>query len=110
MKILWKMNLVAVTLLGVAAAIPKIMRMPQEVQFFQSVGLGAIAVVAFGVLQLVGAGMLIPEKTRTTGAMLVAATFLGSAVMVLASGQLAFGAVSMLPVVLAALLARKPTP
>jgi hypothetical protein len=109
MNILWNTNLVVVTLLGIAAALPKLMRTPQEVQFFQSVGLGSAAVVAFGILQLAGGVLLIFQKTRTIGAAVVAATFLGSTVMLFASRQAAFGVVSLVPVVMAGFLTLKRT-
>lgn len=104
MNILRKINFALVTLLGFTAAIPKIMRVPSEVGFFENVGLGADSVVVFGLLQLAGALLMVSLKTRMWGASVVAGTFLGSAVMLLLSGEIAFGLVSGLPVVMAAVV------
>ncbi len=103
---LLRVNLVVITLLSILAAVPKLIRVPQELDFFAGVGLGPAAVVIFGAIQLIGGVLLIRGKTRRLGAMITAAMFLGSAVMVLASGQWMFGIVSLVPVVLAMLLAR----
>ena len=107
MNILRKINLVLVTVLGIAAGIPKIMRMPNEVEFFETAGLGADLVVVFGLLQLAGGLLLVSQKTRIWGASVVAVMFLGSAVMLLVTGEIAFGFVSVLPGLMAAIVIKE---
>ena len=64
MDTLRTINLVLVTVLSLAAGLPKIGRISQEVQFFADTGLGTSALVVFGVLQLAGGAMLIFRKSR----------------------------------------------
>lgn len=106
MKNLFTVNLVLVTLLGIAAAIPKLLRLPQEVTFFGNVGLPEGAVLLFGLVQLAGGMLLVVRRTRPWGAAVTAATFLASAVMVFLSGNTVFGLVSILPVLMASLVLR----
>lgn len=116
MDALRKINLVLVTALSITAGLPKIGRIPQEVQFFADTGCGTSALVAFGILQLGGGAMLIFRSSRVPGAVVAAVMFLASAVMLLRSGEVAFGLVSLLPVVMAAIVAggagsrQNPTP
>ncbi len=84
-------------LLGVAAGFVKIIRMPQELDFFQAVGLSEWSLVLFGVAQLCGGVLLIFRRSRLAGAVISAIMFLASAIMVFITGELGFGAVSMLP-------------
>ena len=107
MNILRKINLVLVTVLSIAAGIPKIMQIPNEVGFFETVGLGANSVVVFGLLQLAGGLLLVSQKTRMWGASVVALMFLGSAAMLLLTGAIAFGFVSVLPVLMAAIVIKE---
>jgi len=87
-------------LLGGAAGAAKVARVPQEVAFFESMGLGVWFVIAFGALQLAGAIALVVPRVRRAGAMLSAAMFLASAIMLFVSGAIPFGLISLLPVAL----------
>ena len=100
MSLLQKVNLVLVTVLTIAAGIPKIMRIPAEVNFFQDAGLGETALLVFGLFQMTGGILLIFRKTRSWGAIQVALSFLLSAVMVFMSGQIMFGLVSLVPILM----------
>jgi hypothetical protein len=100
MNILRRINLILVTVLSLAAAIPKIAQIPGEVEFFNSMGLGKGALLMFGALQLAGGALLVFGKTRLWGASVAALAFLGSAVMLFLNGQSSFGAVSLLPVIM----------
>jgi hypothetical protein len=104
MRVLRTLNLVLVTALGIAAAVPKLLQMPPEVAFFQAAGLGSIAVVAFGLVQLAAGLLTALPATRKRGATLLAAAFLASAVMLMITGQVAFGLFSLLPVVMAVIV------
>ncbi len=52
-------------LLNLAAAIPKIIQMPQELEFLGTIGLSAIGVSLLGIAQLTG-GCIIPWKSTRT--------------------------------------------
>lgn len=84
-------------LLGAAAGLVKIIRMPQELEFFQAVGLSELSLVLFGVAQLSGGVLLIFRRSRLAGAVISAIMFLASAIMVCVTGALGFGAISLLP-------------
>ncbi len=101
MNLARKINLVLLVLLGAAAGFAKVTQAPPEIAFFQGVGLGALVVIAFGVLQLVGAVLLAFKKTRLIGAILLDVTFSLSVVIILMTGQIGFALVSVIPVLMA---------
>ena len=101
MNLARKINLVLLILLGGAAGLAKVTQAPPEIAFFAGLGLGAIVVVVFGVLQLAGAVSLIFAKTRFIGAILLDVTFSLSVVMILMTGQIGFALVSLVPVLMA---------
>ena len=84
-------------LLGLAAGIAKIMRVPDELAFFAAAGLGATAVTAFGIAQVAGALLMAMPGTRVPGAALLCVSFGISAAMILAQGQLWLGLVALVP-------------
>ena len=84
-------------LLGIAAGFVKIIRMPQELDFFQAVGLSELSLVLFGVAQFCGGVLLVFRRSRLAGAAISAIVFLASAIMVFITGAYGFGAVSLLP-------------
>lgn len=104
-RIASRINLTLVTVLSAAAAVPKILRMPNEVEFFANAGLDERSVLGFGMIQLAGGLLLVMPGTRLGGAYVTAGAFLASAVMLLATGQVPFGLVSFIPVVMAGLVA-----
>jgi hypothetical protein len=85
MKILLKINLAILVLLAISSGVSKIMLMPQEVQFFGSVGFSNLILVIFGLFQVVGGLMLVLSKTRLSGAIVVAITFAISAIVLFIS-------------------------
>ena len=93
--------LVLLVLLGAAAGLAKITLAPPEVQFFEGLGLGTPVVLAFGVLQLIGAVLLVLQKTRLIGAAILDITFTLSVVMIFMAGQIGFAVVSVIPVIMA---------
>ena len=95
----------ALALLSFAAGIPKIMQMPQELGFLAALGFSAIAVSVLGLVQVAGGVLLLMARTRFTGAVLAAFALLVSAVALFVGGNTKFAAVSLLPVLLALLLA-----
>lgn len=97
--------LVLLIALAFAAGAAKIMKMPQEVEFFQTtVGMNATAVVVLGVLQVLAGLLLTAAGTRLAGALLLDITLVFSAVVVFMSGNIPFGLISLVPVVLTSLL------
>jgi len=86
--------------LSVAAGIPKLLQMPQELQFLSSIGFSAIAVSILGVIQLSGGILLLWKKMRLPGAVLAGIALLVSSVAIFSSGNTNFGLVSLLPLVL----------
>ena len=101
MHLVKKINLVLLILLGAAAGLAKVTQAPPEVAFFQTLGLGAIVVIAFGILQLVSAVLLIFDSRRHIGAILLGVTFSLSVVMILLTGQPRFALFSVIPVLMA---------
>ena len=85
MKTLLQINLVILVLLAISSGVTKIILMPQEVQFFGSVGFSNLMLIIFGVSQVVGGLMLVLSKTRLIGAIIIAITFIISAVVLFMS-------------------------
>lgn len=107
MKLLQKINLGLVAALGIGAGIPKIAQMPDEVNFFQQVGLGNEAVAIFGLLQLAAGVLLLFRKTRTGAGIALAVMFLASSVMLFLAAKTIFGLVSLVPVIMALLVTKQ---
>lgn len=108
MNAIRKINLALVTILGITAALPKIMRTPAEVGFFENAGFGDRSVVlVFGLVQLAGGVLLLFRRSRRWGAVAVALMFLGSAVMLMFTGNNVFALFSLIPVLMAGILVRE---
>ena len=99
---------IIIILLSLAAGIAKTMQMPQEIGFFEDAGLSLTLMVPLGVLQLIGGLMLAVPKTRKAGAIVVGLCFLASAITIFKTGQIGFGAISLLPVFAAIFLFKWP--
>lgn len=91
-------------LLSVGAGAAKVMRVPNEVKFFQDVGFGTDILMVFGVAQVLAGILLLIPRTRLMGAVVAGGLMLLSSAMILVSGQLLFAIVSLLPVALAAVV------
>jgi hypothetical protein len=98
--------LLILILLGTSAGIVKIIKMPQELEFFQAIGLSEMSLVLFGAAQLIGGVLLVFQRSRLIGALMSAVTFSASAVMVFSTGAFGFGAVSLLPVLMSGWIIR----
>ena len=107
MKIANSIILVLLTLLSISAGVTKLMQVPQEVEFLNNAGLNNIAIILFGVLQVIGGILLIFKKTRKIGALVTAIAFAISTILIFMTGKLAFGFVSILPILLAAFIFHK---
>lgn len=100
MKLAQNILLGVVILLSFAAGLAKVMQTPQEVTFFESLGLNTSFLVALGILQITGAALMLRANLRRWGAALAAGALLTSMGMIFISGQIGFGMFSILPVLL----------
>jgi hypothetical protein len=98
MRIVNKVFLVLLVLISLAAGVPKIIQMPQELQFLAHLGFIPFAVTILGVIQFSGWILLLPPKTRAIGAFLAVAGLLVSATALLKGGNLGMGLISFIPV------------
>ena len=100
MKILNIVLIIVIVLLSIAAGIAKVMEAPQEVEFLQSFGFSRMLIMVYGVVQIIGGVLLAFLKTIKLGAIITILAFLLSSVLIFISGNLIFGLVSLLPVLL----------
>jgi uncharacterized membrane protein len=101
MKIANKLFVVLLVSLALLSAAAKIMRVPDEMAFFQGVmGFSTTAIVAFGAVQLLSGILLAVPRTRVAGAGLFALTLLMSAAVLLKAGNVPLASFSLLPVLL----------
>lgn len=95
-------NWILLALLGVAAGVAKMMQAPQEMAFFQGeMGFTTNVIVTFGFLQFVAGVMLVFQKTRLAGAILLGLTLFVSCVIVFMGGKTLLGVISIVPVLMA---------
>ena len=92
-------------LLSIAAGGAKLSLVPDEVAFLNQFGFTEGLIIAFGVLQVLGGVLLVVPRARLIGSLICTFGFALSAGLLLAAGNLAFGAVSLLPVVLSGFIA-----
>ena len=104
MEILKTINLTLITILVIAAGVPKLMSMEHEVQFFSDVGLGTWALIPFGVIQSIGGILMALPSTRRVGAITSAVMLALSTLMLLVNGQTAMAGFSCVTVVMATLV------
>lgn len=78
---------------------------PQEMAFFQGqLGFSAEAIMAFGLLQFIAGIMLAFKKTRMVGAGMLGMTLFLSSIVIFMAGDIGFGVVSLIPVLMADLV------
>lgn len=100
MRIAFAVLLAILTFLAVASGMTKILLMQQDVEFFGRYGFTNPALIAFGLVQLIG-GILLPfKKTRFSGAAIVASTFLASLVILLMDGNIPISIVTLIATLL----------
>ena len=78
MKIVSTTILVALILLAMLSGITKVALMQQDVDFFGRYGFSNPLLIAYGLVQLIGAVLMVFRRTRFIGAAIVAITFLVS--------------------------------
>lgn len=96
---------ILIALLSIAAGAAKVALVPDEVAFLSQFGLATVHTVSFGVVQVLGGILLVIPSTRLYGSLIAAAAFALSAALLFAAGDLTLASVSLLPVILACLLA-----
>ncbi|MCK7595462.1 hypothetical protein [Pseudomarimonas salicorniae] len=102
MRIFKAVLLVLLVLLNLAAGIPKILQMPQELEFLAHLGLSPIAVSILGVIQFSGGGLLVLSKTRVVGAASGLIALVVSAIALFIAGSAGMGLLTLLPAAIAA--------
>lgn len=103
-QILSRVIIYALALLSIAAGVPKVLRMPQEIEFLSAIGFSAVTVILLGVVQIAGGVLLVFPRGRLIGCLLVALALLVSSAAILASGEYVFAGISLLPFALAILV------
>ena len=98
---------VIVAVLSIAAGAAKVVQMPQEMEFLLGVGLSETLIIVFGVVQITGGVLLLLQETRLSGAVLAALAFIASSVLIFIGGNITFGLLSILPAVLAGIVAQQ---
>lgn len=104
MKILNIVLVVLIAILSIAAGIAKVMQSPQEVEFLQSFGFTSMLILAYGIVQIAGGGLLAIPATRKLGAMITILAFGLSTVLIFIGGNFVFGFVSLLPIAITCLV------
>ncbi|NNF66408.1 MAG: hypothetical protein HKM98_02760 [Gammaproteobacteria bacterium] len=107
MKIAITIIAVLIGLLSIAAGGAKVALVPEEVEFLGQFGLTNALIVVFGTVQVLGGLLMVIPKTRVVGSIIAALGFAVSAVLLLMAGNAAFAGVSLVPVVLALVVAFK---
>lgn len=98
--VLWA-NRVLLTLLSISTGAVKLAQMEAEMVIFRAVGLADGLTISFGVWQLIGGVLLVPNKTTRIGAWVMLPTFVLATGVVLANRMWVFGAASVLFIVMA---------
>jgi len=88
----------ALAMLSVAAGVPKLLQMPQELGFLRSIGFSPAGVLMLGALQLSGGILLFWPKSRLPGAVIAGVAFLVSSVAIFVGGNTLFGLITLLPI------------
>jgi hypothetical protein len=107
MNFLLKMNLVVLVLLATSSGVSKIMLIPQEVAFFGLYGFTDPILITYGTTSFIGGIMLIIRKTRLFGAVIVAITFLISAVVLILAGNVPFTIFTFVSLLMLAVLIKQ---
>ena len=107
MKIFFNIVLVLLVLLASSSGITKIMLIQREVDFFSQYGFTNPILIGFGVTQLMAGLLLVAPKTRIIGALLIAITFLISAVLLLMSSSIPMAVITLIFVALAGFIVKQ---
>lgn len=89
-------NRVLLTLLSISTGVVKLVQMPEEMEIFRAAGVPDGLTMAFGLVQLVGGLLLIPDRTLRIGAAVMIPTFVLATGVLFVNGLIAFGGFSLL--------------
>ncbi len=100
MKAFFYIVLFILVFLAVSSGITKVLLMPHELEFFGKYGFTNPILITYGAFQLVGGVLLVIPKARITGAVVVAITFLISAVFLAKSGNIPVTIITLIAILL----------
>ena len=101
MKAIQKINLVLLILISLGAGAAKVLQEPTEVKYFMDAGFGLNALLLLGGAQILAGILLMFQNIRRRGAVIAAAAFLVSTIIIFMQGQISFAAFSLLPILMA---------
>ncbi len=81
--------------------------MPQDVGFFSKFGFTNTILIIYGAAQLIGGIMLAISKVRIIGAIIVALTFLVSAIILMMAGNIPLAIVTLVTIVLLGMIIKE---
>ena len=90
MIIFHRVTLAVLVFLALSSGVTKLMLMQQDAEFFGTYGFTTPMIIAFGAAQFIGGLLLIFQRTRFFGAVIVAITFLISAVLLVMDENIPF--------------------
>lgn len=105
MKLINTILLAVVVIFCIAAGAAKIMQLPQEINFLQSVGLSSLQIMIFGIMQLLGGLLVAIRRTRVIGCMLVVVALLIMAFYIFIAGDTQSGLFALAIVLLVLVVA-----
>jgi predicted MFS family arabinose efflux permease len=100
LKIVSVVILVLLIMLSLLSGISKVMLIQQEVDFFGSYGFSQTMIVVFGLAQVVGGILMGFKKARSSGAALIALTFLISLILLLMEGNIPASVITVIAILL----------
>jgi hypothetical protein len=92
--------IVLIALLSFLAGLAKVTHQPEEVKFLEGFGFNPTLILVYGLIQALGAVLLIFHKTKLVGALISFIAFSLSTVLIFASGNYIFGFISLIPIML----------
>lgn len=94
-------------ILGLATGLVKVFGLEADVEIFANLGFSYMATVIFGVVQVVGALMLLSGQTIRWGTIVLAISFVIATLGLFVSGMIPFGIFSFLFIAMAAFAYRQ---
>lgn len=105
MKITITIIAVLLGLLSIAAGGAKIALVPEELKFLSQFGFTNTLTIVYGIIQVLAGILLLIPKTRLYASIIAVLAFGLSVVLLFMAGNLPFAGISLIPVVLAGLVA-----
>ena len=96
MRIALLVNRVLLTLLSISTGAVKLAGMAEEMEIFRAAGFPDALTVVFGVVQVAGGLLLLPNVTTRYGAWVMVPTFVIASGVLFVNGLLPFGVFSLL--------------